>query len=231
MFTTFSKTMSDPSTRNRMVAYTTQASASTSMKGSSQARTPARCNRWAYVDISISLGQRPGKRWPNGKLVSGQECTHTSMALPAHARTRRARIPLPGAPARFGAFCDRHRGRKITRTVQKYPALREYTFYRGHRLSTISPRLRCSFLRRVGRVASPPPPTPSHTHRHPCALFSPTSNIPEAAVRSSFSHTYFTLDTCSQARQLVCTLWCSKFYRPVRRLLLIESAIHDYFTF
>ena len=157
MFTTFSKTMSDPSTRNRMVAYTTQASASTSMKGSSQARTPARCNRWAYVDISISLGQRPGKRWPNGKLVSGQECTHTSMALPAHARTRRARIPLPGAPARFGAFCDRHRGRKITRTVQDTPSTEDT-------VSALSPRA-CVAHSYGGSAGSRlPPHPPPHTH-------------------------------------------------------------------
>ena len=156
MFTTFSKTMSDPSTRNRMVAYTTQASASTSMKGSSQARTPARCNRWAYVDISISLGQRPGKRWPNGKLVSGQECTHTSMALPAHARTRRARIPLPGAPARFGAFCDRHRGRKITRTVRMHLLQRTPS---QHYLP--APALLILTAGRPGRVS---PPTHPLTH-------------------------------------------------------------------
>ena len=61
MFTTFSESLSDPPTRNRMQAHTTKASASlgheaiTSMKGSSQTRTSA----WAHVDISITISVDP----------------------------------------------------------------------------------------------------------------------------------------------------------------------------
>eukprot|EP00964_Phaeocystis_antarctica_P035276 scaffold20147_cov63-Phaeocystis_antarctica.AAC.5 len=93
MFTTFSESLSDPPTRNRMQTYRTKASsslgheASTFMKGSSQTRTSAaRCSRRAHVDISIGDGQPPGER-SYGKLVSAQECMHTRMALPVHART------------------------------------------------------------------------------------------------------------------------------------------------
>ena len=86
IFSTFSKVMLDHE-------------ASVFMKGSTQTSTLARCSWRAYVDISLSLGQPPGERWPNGKWADAQEGMQSCMAAcTPHARTRGARIPFGSEP-------------------------------------------------------------------------------------------------------------------------------------